>query len=110
LVQQAVAIDAVDGVRAQFAGFDKRLDRVDQIEALVFEIIGGCGWEHEQRRPVMAVGDEWHFHVQVRAIPGSCAAFHCGPFVGDQGWRYSRRSWPSASLGVSLGGSWLRLI
>ena len=55
--------DAVDGVRAQFAGFDKRLDGVDQVEAFVFEIVGGGGWEHEQRRPGVAVSDEGHFHV-----------------------------------------------
>ena len=61
--------------------FDERLDRVDEIEALVFEIVSGRGGKHEQGRPGVAIGDEGHFHVQVWAIPGSCAAFHYGPFV-----------------------------
>src|ERR1051326_5443718 len=79
-VQKTVTIDAVDGVGAQSAVFDERLDCVNEIETFVFEEVGGCGGKHEQRRPRVTVSDEGHFHVQVRAIPCSCATFHQGTF------------------------------
>src|SRR6476469_5992254 len=81
LVQEAVAIDAVDGIRAQLAGLDERFNRIDEIEAFILEIVGGCCGKHEQRWSGVPVRDERHFHVQVWAIPGSCATFHQGTFL-----------------------------
>jgi len=85
LVQEAPTIDAVDGVSAQPSFLDERLDRVDQIEAFVLEVIRGGGGEHQQRRSRVAVRDEGHFHVQVGAVPGSCAAFHSDLSEGESG-------------------------
>jgi hypothetical protein len=63
LVQQTVTIDAIDRVRAEFAFVDERLYRVNEIEAFILEIVGGCGRKHEQRRTGVPVGDERHFSV-----------------------------------------------
>src|SRR6185369_9820235 len=84
-VQETPTIDAVDGVSAQSSLLDELLDGVDQIEAFVLEVIRGGGGEHEQRRSRMTVRDEGHFHVQVGAVPGSCAAFHIDLSQGESG-------------------------
>jgi hypothetical protein len=98
LVQKAVTIDAVDRVSAQSSFFDERLDRVDEIEAFVLQIIRGGGGKHQQRRPRVTIRDEGHFHVQVGAVPGCCAAFHkAGDIVADfrraQVWTTSETFW-----------------
>jgi hypothetical protein len=76
LVQEAVAVDAVDGVGANLPGLDVVLDGVNEVEALVFEIVGGGRGEHQKRVAGVAVGDERHLHPEVVAEPSGRAALH----------------------------------
>ncbi len=55
---------------------DAVLDRIDQVESLVFEEIRRCGREHQNRISRVAISHQRHFHIQIVAKPRSRIASH----------------------------------
>jgi hypothetical protein len=52
------------------------LDRIDEVEPLVLEIICSSRREHQERRAVVAIGDDRHVAAEIWAVPGVKDACH----------------------------------
>jgi hypothetical protein len=76
LIQQTVAVDAINGISPELAALDVRPDRFNEVETFVLEVIRSGGGKHEKWLARMTVSHEGHLDVQILAEPGSCAAFH----------------------------------
>ena len=62
------------------------LDRINEVEPLVLEVIGGSRWEHQKCRAVMSVGDDRHVGGEILAVPGVESSFH---MVFERMYRFS---------------------
>src|SRR5712692_1158186 len=76
VIEPAFPVDAVYGKDFDLAGFDRILDRVDNIEALVLEKIGRRRREHQQRESKVAIGHDLHGLVQAWAVPAVDESLH----------------------------------
>src|SRR5688572_24694758 len=70
------AIDAVDGINLELAGFDELSDDFDYIKALVLQIVSGGGGEQEQGKPLFSIGDDLHVLIEAGAVPAVYEALH----------------------------------
>src|SRR6185503_20326598 len=76
VVEPAFGVDRIDGKDFDAAGLDMVFDGVDQVEALVFEIICSSGREHQQSGAVVAIGDDGHFGREIITIPRVKGSLH----------------------------------
>jgi hypothetical protein len=68
-VHPGLVVDAVDRENSHPAGVDRRQDRSDQVEALVFQEVRGGRGKQEQWMTPMPVRDNGHVLPQDRAVP-----------------------------------------
>ena len=75
-IHPALVVQAVDAVHFALAGVDVWRKRVNQLKALVFEIIGGGGGYQQQCKAVVAITYNGHVLVHGRAVPAKIYFFH----------------------------------
>ena len=75
-IEPCLAIDAVYREYLHLAGVDRIFYRVDNIETLVFEVIGRRRGKHQKREPVVPVGYDFHPLVEAGAMPAIDESLH----------------------------------
>lgn len=75
-VEPALCVDAVDGKHLHFARIDRACNGINQVKALVLQVVGGSCWQKEQRKAVVPVDGNFHLFVEAGAVPGMDVSVH----------------------------------
>ena len=85
-VEPRLGVDAVDREDLDFAAVNELPDGLDEVEALVLQIVRRRRGEHQQRETVMPIRHDFHVLVQAWAVPAIQKTLHRCPHqleVGD---------------------------
>lgn len=75
-IEPALRVDAVDGKHLHFARIDGPCNGVNQVEALVLQVVGSGRWQKEQGKAVVPVDGYFHLFVEAGAVPGMDVSVH----------------------------------
>lgn len=75
-IEPAFCVDTVDGKHLHFARVDGPGNGVNQVEALVLQVVGSSRWQKEQGKAVVPVDGYFHLFVKAGAVPGMDVSVH----------------------------------